>query len=152
MSTTKLSLDAQIEMQTLVGEPLSLKVREILWDDEVPNCILYGIIEPSLWQRIWSDGLFQLSPETVLHEAETFEDKGAITLELALDREVLRSLLTSPDPIETFLYGLGGTTQESARILNSASWRAYSVMQESSVPDDPDTVLQTGFRTIWSEN
>ncbi len=152
MSTTNISLDAKIEMQTLMGKPIPLKVQEIFWDAEMPNCIMYGIIELNLWQRIWADGLFQLSPEVVLHEPVEFEPEGSITLELALDETVLRSLLTKSDPIEAFLYGLGGTTEESTQLLQTSSWRAYSVMQQLPVPNDPEAILEIGFKTVWAEN
>ena len=54
MTITKLSLDTSIEMKTLVGEPILLKVGEVLWDDEISSCLMYGEIRPELWQRIWT--------------------------------------------------------------------------------------------------
>lgn len=151
MDTTKLSLNANIELQTLIGESVALQVQEILWNPEIPSCLMYGMIEPEQWPRIWEEGLFQLSPEVVLQEPIEFEEEGLITLELSLDKTVLRSLLNDSDPLETFLYGLGGTTDEATVLLNSNSWRAHSVMQEIAVPKDPDANLQIGFQTIWAK-
>ena len=150
MTITKLSLNTSIEMKTLVGEPILLKVGEILWDDEISSCLMYGEIRPELWQRIWADELFHLSPEVTLQEPETFEETGLITLELALDKAIMRSLLDNTDPIATLLYRLGGTVAESNYLLHNASWRAYSVMQELPVPNNPDATLKIGFQTIWA--
>lgn len=152
MGETKFSLDANIELQTLVGESICLKVQEINWDDEIPSCLMYGIVEPEQWPRIWEENLFQLNPEAILQDVVEFEEEGLITLELALDETILKSLLNSTDPIETFLYGLGGTTEESAVLLKSDSWQAHSVMQAIAVPSDPDATLQIGFQTIWAES
>lgn len=151
MVETKFSLDANIELQTLVGESICLKVQEINWDDEIPSCLMLGIVEPEQWPRIWEENLFQLSPKAILQDVVEFEEEGLITLELALDGTILQSLLNSTDPIETFLYGLGGTTEESAVLLRSDSWQAHSVMQAIGVPSDPDATLQIGFQTIWAK-
>ena len=152
MDVTKLSLEANIELMTPSGEPISLQIQEILWNPEEPGCLMYGLITLQQWNRVWAEGLFQLSPEVVLQDLIEFEEEdGLITLELSLDTAVLETILSgSADPLETFLSGLGGTTEESALVLSSSNWRAHSVLQEIAVPDDPDAILQVGFQTIWA--
>ena len=152
MSATKLSLNANIELQLPTGKSIPLNVQEILWNSEVPNCLIYGKISPEKWLSIWENRAFHLKPEVVLQDLVEFDEDGLITLELALDKTILQSLLTNTDPMETFLYGLGGTTDESEVLLKADSWQAHSVMQSIAVPNDPDATLQIGFQTTWAED
>lgn len=152
MSLTKISLDAIVEIKTSTEEVISLKVQQIDWNAETPSCIMYGIINPAVWQKVWQNSLFKLSPEVAVHEPQEFEPEGDITLELALEPAILSLFLTKADPLEAFLYGLGGTTEASSKLLQSSSWRAYSVMQQIAVPTDPEALLQIGFKTVWAEN
>ncbi|MGI9302191.1 MAG: hypothetical protein ACR2RB_05710 [Gammaproteobacteria bacterium] len=151
MSTTKLSLDILIELQTLDSDSVPMKLGTVLWDVDQPSCVMIGTIEPDQWPRIWDDGLFHLDPEAVVHDVTEFEEEGLITLELALDKAAVWSLMAQADPIEALLKGLVGDSDMSATLRDSASWRACTVMQEVTVPSDPDATLQIGFQTVWTE-
>lgn len=153
METTKVSLDSKVKLQTQNGETLSLHVLDILWTPEEKRCMMYGRITPQQWQKVWAERLFNLSPEVVLQDFTSFEEDGLITLELKLDATILGSILSdNSDPLESFMYSLGGTAAESELILNSSNWRAFSVLQDVVVPDDPDAILQMGFQTIWADD
>ena len=153
MTTTTVSLDNnQIQLQTLTGKLILGRVKTILWNEEQSSCIILFVVEPDLWSRIWAERLFQLSPETVEHNPADFDQPEVIELELALNRSILSQLATIAKPIEALLQGLGGTKPELSVLAHCTSWTALSAVQEVPVPNDPESKLQMGFKTMWGQN
>ena len=153
MTTTTISLDDnEIQLHTLTGNLITGRVKTILWDAEMPSCIMFLVIESSLWSRVWGEKLFQLSLEVADHDPTDFDQSEEIEIELALIPNILNQLIAIPESIPALLHGLGGTKPDFSVLAHCTSWIARSVVQEVLVPSDPDSKLQMGFKTLWGQN
>ena len=153
MDKITIAIDRDIALTDAKGEEIALLLQEIEWrNDEPRSCLMYGLITPQQWDRVWTQKLFYLNEATIRQTFVEFEESGLITLELALEKAVLKKLYEKDNeaPLEAFIEVIRGNTEASPEILSCSNWRACSVLQNIPVPDDPEATLQVGFQTIWA--
>jgi len=143
-------LDSDMTLHDSTTTPLTVRAVSlslIKQDDEVIECRLTFKVNPQLYQRIDTEGLFNLKPEMRRPlSAGNFQPEPDIEIEIGLQPNLL------PQPIEraadaneaaTYILNLS-QEQPDNPLLSTESWLALSVKQQQESGE-------TGYRTIWAD-
>jgi hypothetical protein len=143
-------LESELTLRDRTQSPLTLRavtLSLIKQDDEVIECRLTFQVSPQLYQRIETEGLFNLKPEMRRPlSAGNFLPDPDIFIEIGLQPNLL------PQPIEraadaneaaTYILNLS-QEQPDNPLLSTESWLALSVKQQQESGE-------TGYRTIWAD-
>ncbi|MEG4446293.1 YbjN domain-containing protein [Microcoleus sp. AT9_B5] len=143
-------IDGELTLNDRTQSPLTLRAVSlslIKQDDEVIECRLTFQVSPQLYQRIETEGLFNLKPEMRRPlSAGNFLPEPDIEIEIGLQPNLL------PQPIEgvadaneaaTYILNLS-QEQPDNPLLSTESWLALSVKQQQESGE-------TGYGTIWAD-
>jgi hypothetical protein len=143
-------LDSELTLNDRTQSPLTVRAVSlslIKQDDEVIECRLTFQVNPQLYQRIETEGLFNLKREMRRPlSAGNFLPEPDIFIEIGLQPNLL------PQPIEratdahvaaTYILNLS-QEQPDNPLLSTESWLALSVKQQQESGE-------TGYRTIWAD-
>jgi len=143
-------LDTELTLRDRTQSPVivrAVSLSLIKQDDEVIECRLTFQQSPQLYQRIETEGLFNLKPEMRRPlSAGNFLPSPDIEIEIGLQPNLL------PQPIErakdaneaaTYILNLS-QEQPDNPLLSTESWLALSVKQQQESGE-------TGYRTIWAD-